>query len=109
MTWELKEVTPKECMMDDSGLYCVVNRVVKTVVHKEHSGEIVAVRVDIMDTEAQEPLMSFVGNANDVRKHVIDYLMHQHVDTKFPITREHASYIGYEIARAAAEPDFIQD
>jgi hypothetical protein len=56
-----------------------------------------------------EPLQSFVGNGNDVRKAVIKWLWNRPLDQANCISSEHASYIGYEIARAMADENYVQD
>ncbi len=66
-----------------------------------------------------EPLQSFQGKANAVRKDVIRWLMHEYAKLYLPdpdnasdtfcITREHASYIGYELLRAEMTENYVQD
>ncbi len=123
MDWKLETVEPRECTLDDSGVYTVIYRVIKTENHKEYEGTRVCIRVDVLqqrevpgapDDSMDEPIRSFVGNGNDVRKAVIEFLQHyQTVETMTPdnkfISLEHASYIGYEIARAEADENYIQD
>lgn len=110
MQWELIEVTEDApCTMDESGIYTVINRVVKPFTHKEYSGERISVRVDIM-SEGNEPIRSFIGdNPNAVRKAVIRYLTDGKLCMPRSISREHASYIGYDIHRAFTDPQFVQD
>ncbi|KKK76591.1 hypothetical protein LCGC14_2862080, partial [marine sediment metagenome] len=113
--WELRTITDDiECTMDDSGIYCNINRVVTNEHSKGYIGQRVSVRVDIMDgshgygdgdmrpADIDYPVMSFVGKAENVRKAVIAYIRY-HValrpDGEF-LSLEHASYIGSEIARA---------
>ena len=108
MKRELEQVKPIDCTMDDSGIYTVIHRVVKTETHEEYSGERVFVRVDVMNTD-NEPIHSFIGDANDVRKTVIRYLEDFNYPLVHRFSREHASYIGYEIARAEADPNYKQD
>ncbi len=106
MDWKLIEVTEdRECTLDDSGVYAVISRINTGI-----SG-IVRIRVDIM-TSNSDPLISFIGEGNAVRKEVINWLL----DYDYTITiasdyisREHASYIGYEIARAMADENYKQD
>ena len=98
--------------MDDCGLYTVVNRVVKMETHKEYSGERILVRVDILSNE-NEPIRSFIGNGNDVRKAVIRFILaylqgHRCPHQRGTFSREHASYIGWEIHRADTDPGYEQ-
>jgi len=107
MDWELIEVGPMEmeCTIDKSGVYTIVNRVVRTETHKEYAGMRVLVRVDIMGTVDDSPMISFIGGAENVRKHVMAWL-----DTHIlGVTVEHASYIGAEIHRASVEANYVQD
>ena len=113
MNWQLIEVTEDvPCTMDDSGIYTVINRVVETETHKQHSGERVRVRVDVMTVSCNVPIQSFTGyNPNAVRKAVIRFIP-KFLDPALgciPISIEHASYIGYEIHRAFTDPQFVQD
>lgn len=106
MTWELKHVVDVECTMDDSGLYTVIHRVIRPDLHKEYAGERIEVRADLMTAENQ-PLMSWQGTANNVRKHLIAYI---HSIFGFcQISMEHASYIGYELHRAETDENYVQD
>ena len=104
MQWELEQVKPIDCTMDDSGVYTVINRIVKTETHKEYSGQRVLVRVDILNIGIDIPVRSFIGVGNDVRKAVIHF-----IGNLYKFSREHASYIGYEIARAEADVNYKQD
>ena len=114
MTWELREVDDVECTMDDSGVYVVVHRVISTETHKQYAGDRVRVRADLMgggfatggETNA-EPIMSFIGSANAVRKALIQFVM-DHIGF-CQLSMEHASYIGYELLRAEAYPAYVQD
>ena len=100
--WILIEATDVECTMDDSGVYTVIHRVI------EWDGR-VHVRADLM-TDADEPLVSFIGTANNVRKRLIDWLREScNLPPRYPISLEHASYIGYEVQRAELMPDYVQD
>ena len=110
MTWELVEATDVDCTMDDSGIYTVIHRVVNKTSHKERVGEHVLVRVDIMSADKNDPLISFIGKADNVRKHVIRWIDDRHVIHEIPrISFEHASHIGSEIKRAELDPMFVQD
>ena len=104
MTWELREVGDIECTLDGSGIYVVIHRVVEKLVHKGIAGEIIRIRADVM-TDGGEPLVSFIGRADNVRKAVVRWLNEQ---CYFP-SLEHASYIGWELHRAETDPNFVQD
>lgn len=93
MIWELITVNEIDCTMDNSGIYTVINRTPNN-----------DIRLDIMTTD-HEPVQSFAGTANNIRKHVVKWLF----DHCIIISSEHSSYIGYELARAQADKDFIQD
>lgn len=111
MQWELIEVTEDvPCTMDDSGIYVIVNRYVRTITHKQYSGERIRIRIDVM-TEGNEPIRSFIGdNPNAVRKAVIHFLnSNEYAWNHRSISSEHASYIGYDIHRAFTDPQFVQD
>lgn len=82
MAWELVNCEAKECAMDDSKHYVVVNYC--------GSG---MVRCDIM-ADQDIPVKSYKGYFKDVRKYVINFLAYAHVSL------EHASYIGEELALA---------
>ncbi len=110
MTWELKHVEDVECAIDESDVYVVIHRVETNpydhrpddyVVHVE-------VRADLMTTEGIE-IISIQGSANAVRKELIRYLTDGKHCMPRPISREHASYIGYELLRAETSPNYVQD
>ena len=71
----------------------------------------VKIRVDVMAEGDDQPLQSFVGRADAVRKAVIKWLdgVVWPITIERPISREHASYIGYEIARANMDEHYVQD
>lgn len=100
MNWELIECEDMPCTIDNSGIYTVISRV------KAMSGrlQIILIRVDILSS-ADNPLVSFQGEANAVRKSVIAWIT---LHAIMPISTEHASYIGYEIMRARSEENYIQ-
>ena len=106
--WKLVHTTPIECMMDDSGVYTVINRIEEHDAHKGHIGIRVSVRCDIMSTD-DTPLVSFQGSANDVRKHVISWLSTEFRLGSRILSNEHASYIGWELHRAETDPNYVQD
>ena len=117
MEWELRQVDDVEAVLDDSGVYVVVHRVETTETHKEYSGVRVSVRADLMlsggppDAEGTDTVMSFQGTANAVRKALIRFIDNQFGPDSciHPLTREHASYIGYELLRAELTPGYVQD
>ena len=82
--WQLIEVEHVEWQPDDSGYHVLVHR----------PGPF-TVRVDVMEDE--EPIISFTGNADNVRKTLMRWFAAQAAPW---ISREHAAYIGAEIARA---------
>lgn len=105
MDWELKEITDyRDCIMDQSGLYTIINRHQKGLVHKGYTGSLYRVRVDIMSSD-DLPIMSFESSAMEVenlRKAVIDFIQ---TYPKNKPSLEHASYIGAEISRAGNDLD----
>ena len=107
MEWELRQVEDVEAVLDDSGVYVIVHRIEHTETHKEYSGIRVSVRADLMKDDGSA-IVSFEGTANAVRKALIKFLM-----DRFPnlglFSREHASYIGYELLRAELTPGYVQD
>ncbi len=109
--WELKVCKETDYTPDNSGVYVIVNRVVKKGVHKEYAGEWLKIRVDVMLDGDDNALMSFIGPANAVRKRVIRWVCFESDSAKTTahrLSREHASYIGYEVARAAADEHYVQ-
>ncbi len=112
--WELRHVEDTDAAMDDSGVYVVVHRVEHTARHKEYSGVRVTVRADLMcigpDGITSEPIMSFSGSANAVRKALVRFLDNYLLPRRYtPINHEHATYIGYELLRAELTPGYVQD
>lgn len=108
MKWELKHVDDVEAVLDDSGVYVVVHRIETAETHKEYSGVRVTVRADLMN-QWGDPLVSFQGSANAVRKVLIHFIHPEGGGIYRSISREHASYIGYELLRAEMTPDYVQD
>lgn len=104
MNWGLIECEDRECTMDNSGIYTVINRVKQTDVHKQYANTNILIRVDIMSS-ADNPLVSIQGKANAARKAVIAWIT---LHAVMPISTEHASYIGYEIMRARSEENYVQ-
>lgn len=110
MDWKLNKVEDIECTMDNSGVYTVINRVMETKYGKGAGTVLLGIRVDILATDGNLPLQSFQGTGNAVRKHVIRWLNeyeYRIIPDKW-VSIEHASYIGYEIARAEADQHYIQ-
>ena len=94
MEWKLIKVEKTEWEQDDSGHYSII-------VYVESSNE---VRLDLM-LHVQEPVISFQGDADDVRKAVMQY-----VDSNCcNISAEHAAYIGSELSKAALlKSEYVQ-
>lgn len=113
MQWELEKVEKIDCTMDDSGVYTVINRVMETNYGHGAGTVLKAIRVDVMTDNHGEnadfPLRSFIGPGNDVRKRVIAWLWDRPLEQANCISSEHASYIGYEIARAMIDENYVQD
>ncbi|KKM96265.1 hypothetical protein LCGC14_1179770 [marine sediment metagenome] len=112
MDWELREVDDVEATLDGSGLYVVINRVVGSAMEPTNR-DIIRVRADLMTSAGvngknfDEPIMSFIGTANNVRKHLIAFL--QAEGYTVILSHEHASYIGYELHRAETDEHYVQD
>lgn len=112
MKWELRHVEDTEAVLDDSGVYVIINRVETPETHKEYSGIRVSVRVDLMQDNGptdDEPIMSFEGSANAVRKALIRFIHDYIASPSRYLSTEHASYIGYELLRAELTPGYVQD
>ena len=105
--WTLVEATDIDATLDDSGVYVVINRKVEKLIHKGIAGEVIRIRADLMDQHTQEPIVSFIGTANNVRKHLIAF-MNGSPDI-LPLSYEHTSYIGYELLRAERTVNYVQD
>jgi len=104
--WKLVEVEDNDEYTDDqSGVYVLVS-----VRHYRQDGY---VRVDVMRIADSEPLRSFCGPANAVRKAVVEFIESLSLATKqsvHPLSVQHASYIGQEIQRAALQgEEYAQD
>ncbi len=96
MTWKLIDVGTKkndDFTPDNSGVYVVVYRI--------DSGH---VRADLIMV-AGEPVVSYIGSANNVRKALM------HLLNRLPpgVSIQHASYIGYELALASQTPNYVQE
>ncbi len=107
MSWELKQCKDSEYIPDSTGVYVVVNRIVKREHSGAHSTNRITVRIDIMSTD-NESLMSFVGAGNAVRKEAIRWLQKSVLAAGMQISTERASYIGYEVARAMQDEHYVQ-
>lgn len=92
MEWELREVPETQWQEDESGVYTLISWR-----PKEHD-----VRLDVMASRQlgimyskDDPVLSFAGSADAVRKWVTRWL-----NASFPVSLEHAAYIGSELQRA---------
>lgn len=96
MNWELRKAVNTDWIQDASEVYTFIN----------WSTTEKAVRVDIMNAITDEPMISFIGPADAVRKDVTRWLS-DHVSH---VSLEHAAYIGQQIEKANAMQDtFMQD
>ncbi len=109
MNWELRKVEDIECTLDDSGIYTIINRIPCTACPALSA----TVRLDLMPAVSSDepaplhgPIMSWQGTANNVRKAVVKFT---NLHLFNGISREHASYIGYELHRAETDPNYVQD
>lgn len=94
MVWELIKVLKTEWRQDDSKYYSLI-----AYVGPDH------VRLDLM-LHIQEPVISFQGQADDVRKAAMQYIDENCCN----ISAEHAAYIGSELAKAAMlKNEYVQD
>jgi len=105
MEWQLIEVKDIDCAMDNSGIYTVIHRKTSDKTHKGYADYRVFVRIDIMRSCDDIPLISFYGLENNVRKHVMRWLD----DNACQVSTEHASYIGRELHRATTDINYIQE
>lgn len=99
--WKLNIVDNIEHKPDTSGIFVLINWDVKTE----------AVRLDIMSDDTYEPIISFRGKSDNVRKASMAYLETIATDDglKF-VSLEHAAYIGNELTKADfMRIDYIQD
>ena len=114
-TWELINVEPVDCTLDDSGIYTMIHRKQSDQVHKGYPDSRVFVRCDIVLSAIQPgnsrtpqtdiPLISFQGLEDDVRKYVIEWIRLN----GYRISTEHASHIGRELFRAVHDFNYVQD
>ena len=121
--------TVKDGKVSETVLGWQLNRVDDIAWTQDRSGVVVyiawdlqtsSVRLDIISERNAEPLQSFAGKAENVRKAVMKWLF-SNVGIGFGlvnnvgvgpggISLEHASYIGAELARCDAERiDYMQD
>ena len=92
--WQLIKVSKTEWIQDDSGYYTLINWIDDNIV-----------RLDVMDKD-DVPVISFQGAASDVRKHI----MQGGLSIGSNMSREHAAYVGAELARCELlKKDYIQD
>ena len=99
--WKLNHVDSIEWIKDTSGIYCLINWDVKTN----------TVRLDIM-SDNHEPLQSFQGDADNVRKHAMRWLSDNVKSNNgiVSVSLTHAAYIGSELQLAdIMRIDYIQD
>jgi hypothetical protein len=93
--WTKIRVSNMPCIFDNSGVYCNIS-------FCQNKDEF---RLDIMTIE-NEPVISFVGTVDGIRKSTMRYFEKNQVN----ISLEHASYIGSELSRVAIfKAEYIQD
>lgn len=116
IAWGLREVDNVKSTKSDIGVYVHVHRITGGIEDAGHATYCITdVRADILTTIGHTPLISFQGQADDVRKATVKYL------TEFKIkdikklfggtevlSTEHASYIGSECTRASLDVHYIQ-
>lgn len=92
--WQLVKCENIEWKQDKSGYYTLINYVGNGLI-----------RLDIMSVD-NNPLMSFEGTAEAVRKNAMQYAD----ENCFNLSAEHAAYIGYELLRCDMQRKlYIQD
>lgn len=99
--WKLNRVDDVAWIQDSSGIYVYIEWDVKTD----------STRLDLMTESNAEPLQSFIGESDNVRKAVMQWLAAR-ISHKagLGISIEHAAYIGSELERCDAERiDYVQD
>ena len=98
MNWELKRTDNVEWAQDDSGVY--------TLIACTPDNEL---RVDVMGTTDNMPVVSFIGTEHNVRITLMRWLS----DNVENVSLEHAAYIGRELTRAdnciAEQTEYVQD
>lgn len=96
--WKLNRVNDIEWIADRSGVTVLISWDALTD----------SVRLDIMAL-AIEPLQSFTGDADNVRKAVMRWLAKRVIKVGCGISLEHAAYVGAELERCNTERiDYIQ-
>lgn len=99
--WQLNYVNDVEYAIDDCGIYVLIYWQCQTN----------TVRLDIM-SDNHEPRQSFVGSADNVRKHAMRWL-EENIGAgnyEYGISLEHAAYIGSELEKAdTMKADYVQD
>ena len=94
--WRLVDVPDTAWQEDDSGVSVLINWVLPADV----------VRIDLIDIQDGRPIVSFRGDADNVRKHTMAWLA-VYVPT---FGLDHAAYVGAELERADTERiDYVQD
>ena len=107
--WKLNQSTETEYNADNSGVYAIINRVTEVEYTKGVRTQSESVRLDILRESDNEPVQSFIGSANAVRKDTVRYLKRiAGPRIHCNISKEHASYIGYELARAEIVENYVQ-
>jgi len=101
--WKINRVDNTEYKPDDTGIYVLIYWDVKTE----------SVRLDFMSRK-HEPIQSFCGTAENVRKHSMRYIHKisrvNWPNSGFDISLEHAAYIGSELQLAdVMRIDYVQD
>ena len=104
--WRLQNVDDIAWEPDRSGVYCLINWQVQTN----------TVRLDIM-SDKHEPLQSFAGESDNVRKATLNWMSDNIYDTRpgfsgkiTGVSLTHAGYIGSELQKADIfRIDYIQD
>jgi len=105
--WKLIKAMPIKATMDNSGVHVVIHRM---RIQATEEG-LACVRADLMDSD--EPIVSYIGPAENVRKRLIGYIVDHGSGydwrTGMGMSLEHASYIGAELYRASIDPAYCQD
>jgi hypothetical protein len=101
--WSLNVVDDIAWKQDASGIYVYINWDMQTQ----------SVRLDIMAEAEAEPLQSFIGKSDNVRKAVMQWLTSALYGKAYNpdlVSLEHAAYIGSELERCNTERiDYVQD
>lgn len=106
--WKLNVVDDIPWTQDESGVYVIINWDMLTE----------SARLDIMVEAKTEPIQSFVGKADNVRKATMQWFNTPQAvsacgfdgDCRDYVSLEHAAYIGAELERCDTERiDYVQD